>query len=310
MRTSNKLDTYGQSHRGLVTARHLDKIGTGRRQRRKLVDRGVFIPVNRNVFRVAGSPEEWEQKLLAVCLAAGRDAVASHRAAAVVWDFADPPAPLEITVAYKHRPLPKDVIRHRTRQFRAVDRVVRHGIPTTAPARTLLDLAAVAPEDMPAAVERCLYQRLLTTAGLWRILDELGGPGRRGTRVLRDVLENRSLGDEPPQSLLESVMGDVIASTGIDFRYQHPVELDGCRYFIDFAAPALMLACEVDGLAVHGSRPALDSDLERQNRLIRHRWTVLRYTSTHLKERPDSARVEIIDVARQLAEVKGTLRRL
>ena len=65
------------------------------------------------------------------------------------------------------------------------------------------------------------------------------------------------------------------------------------RYVIDFAVPHLRLACEVDGLSAHSTREALDYDLERQNRLVRHGWMVLRFTATHLKKRRRVVRDEI-----------------
>jgi len=79
--------------------------------------------------------------------------------------------------------------------------------------------------------------------------------------------------------------------------FQGPIVLDGHRYRPDFQIPEARLVVEVDGLAAHASREALDDDLTRQNRFIRHGWLVLRYTRTHLR-RPAVVARDIIDVAR------------
>jgi very-short-patch-repair endonuclease len=294
MKGTEELDRRGQFQQGLVTQQQLTRAGFTRRKRRTLAEHGLLTPANHGVLRTFGTPPGWEQKVLAACLSAGPQAVASHRAAALLWDLIDAPAPVEITVPYRHRPLPVRTIRHRTRKPREIDRAVRHGIPVTTPARTLLDLGAVAPQLVPDAVERCLYQRLLSTAALWRILDEVGGRGRRGTRALRQALERRALGDAPPRSLLEPLLASIATAAGIQFEYQFPVKIEGHRYVLDFALPHVRLACEVDGLSAHGTREALDHDLDRQNRLVRHGWMILRYTATHLKRRRSAIRAEIV----------------
>lgn len=283
MSIEDDLDHRGSFQHGLVSRRQLSGHGATRQQCRTLTRKRLIVPVNRGVYRTCGAPTGWEQDLLAACLAAGPGAVASHRAAAVLWDLVDPPAPVEITVPYQQQPAPRGTICHRSKVLRPGDTATRHRIPVTTPARTLLDLGAVAPTQVPDAVERCLYQRLLTTDALWRVLDELGGRGRRGTGPLRRALERRALGDQRPDSLLEPVLASIARDAGVAFEYQVPVVLDGHRYVVDFALPRLLLACEVDGLSAHGTREALDHDLERQNRLVRHGWTVLRFTATHLK---------------------------
>src|SRR5437899_5534746 len=60
-------------------------------------------PIRRGVYRVAGAPESWRQHLLAACFAAGDGAVASFRAATILWGlngFCS--ETLEITVPGRH----------------------------------------------------------------------------------------------------------------------------------------------------------------------------------------------------------------
>jgi very-short-patch-repair endonuclease len=254
------------------------------------------------VYRTAGAPASWHQQLLAACLAAGPTAVASHRAAGVLWNLADAPAPVELTVPYARGPRPRAAILHRSTDLRAVDVARRSGIPVTNPIRTVGDLGAVAPGLVKQAVERGIHSGLFTTTALWHLVDDLGRPGRRGLGVLRRTLEQRSLGDARCDSLLEPLFADIASTAGVEVLYQHAVVVAGRRYVLDFAIPAVRVCIEVDGLDAHGTRKGLDHDLARQNALVLAGWHVLRYTSTHLRRRRRAIRDEVIAlVARRSA---------
>ena len=60
-----------------------------RRRRRTRADRDALERVQWGVYRTAGARPTWEHQLLAACLAARASAVASHRAAAVLWGLAE-----------------------------------------------------------------------------------------------------------------------------------------------------------------------------------------------------------------------------
>ena len=100
MNDASKLDRDGVFQHGLVTLNQLNRADVTRQQRRTLVRRGLIVPASHGVFRTYGTPHGWEQDLHSACLAAGSEAVASHRAAALLWELIDPPAPLELTVSY------------------------------------------------------------------------------------------------------------------------------------------------------------------------------------------------------------------
>ena len=72
------------------------------------------------------------------------------------------------------------------------------------------------------------------------------------------------------------------------------VRLDeGRRYVLDFAVPAVKVGVEVDGLETRATRESLDHCDERQNRLVLGGWHLLRYISTHLRERRAAIRREL-----------------
>jgi very-short-patch-repair endonuclease len=205
----------------------------------------------------------------------------------------DPPAPVEIVVPYEQCPTPAGTLLHRSTDLREVDVARRRGVPVTNPIRTVGDLGAVAPHLVPTAIERGLYLDRFNVDGLRRLVDDLSRPGRRGLGVLRRALQRRALGDVKSYSPLESTFAAIAATTGVRVEYQYGVELDGQRYVLDFAVPAVKVGVEVDGLETRATRESLDHCDERQNRLVLDGWHLLRYTSTHVRQRPAGIRREL-----------------
>lgn len=266
------------------------------------------MSIRRGVYRPDGVSLDATSRLLAVCLSIGPHAAASHRSALWLWGLIDDPELLEVSIPVGHRPDHDGVIVHRSTDLHDRFRWTRHGVPTTTPARALLDGAAVLrPDALGRAVEQAVIDRLVTVAGLRTILDELACRGRRGAGALRRYLDARALGDARAESQLEPLMARLSRDHGVGpVHFQEPIVLDGARYRPDFQIPEARLVIEVDGLDAHGTRKAFDDDLTRQNAFIRHGWLVLRYTSTHLR-RPAKVAREVIETAgrrrRDLTEV-------
>ena len=289
----NRIDRLARPQHGLVSLAHVLANGVTPDQLRARLDRGSLVRLDAGVYRTMGARHTWEQALLAACLAGGPNALASHRAAAVLWGLIDPPAPVEIVVPLTQCPTPAGAILHRSTDLREVDAARRRGIPVTNPIRTVGDLGAVAPQLVPGAVERGLYLGRFSVDALWRLVDELARPGRRGLGVLRRTLQRRALGSVKSYSPLESIFAAITATTGAHIEYQYEVELDGRRHVLDFAVPAVKVGVEVDGLETRATRESLDHCDERQNRLVLDGWHLLRYTSTHLRRRRTAIRREL-----------------
>src|SRR5690242_11679287 len=101
--------------------------------------------VYESVYRVAGCPPSWEQQLLAACWAGGERSIGSHRSAAALWSLPGGVELLEITAPRWRRSRHEGVVSHESRRFDPLDvAVVRGAIPVTRPARTFLDLCALA----------------------------------------------------------------------------------------------------------------------------------------------------------------------
>jgi hypothetical protein len=260
---------------------------------------GRLHRVHPGVYRVAGAPITREQGLLAACLAAGDGSAVSQRAAAHEWDLGQFPDVVEIVTPRARWPRLHGVRVHRSTDLRRDHVTVRHGLPVTKPLRTLVDLGQSAPWAVADALERGLTAKLFGLAAADAVLDDLGRKGRTGVGVLRLALDNRALGRDVPESLLEVRMARLIKRHGFPMpEYQYWATPD---IRVDFAYPDLKIAIEVDGFGVHGTAEALSADLARQNRLVELGWIVLRFTWKQVVKQPDQvARTLLVTLSSHL----------
>jgi predicted transcriptional regulator of viral defense system len=116
--------------------------GATDRQIKAQRDRGEWECLHRNVYRHPAAPRSPEQTIVAACLAAGPQAVASHQSAAWLWGIvAVPPESPTVTVPAPAHPKIAGVEVYRSKDLDLL-RVLEHRrIPCTDPLRTLVDLA-------------------------------------------------------------------------------------------------------------------------------------------------------------------------
>ena len=231
--------------------------------------------------------------MLAGCLAAGDDAVASHRSAARIWKLIAPSDDtVEITVPRRSGPRPRGTIVHRSGDLVPAHTTVRNRIPATNPLRTIVDLAAVlSPDEVEDALDAGLaYPSLFSVAAVEATRAQLAQHGRAGTGVLRRVLQERVLGDAVSDSELEKRMGRLLKWAGLPKAVFHYVVCTPAGLFlaeVDFAYPELKLAIEVDGFGAHRTPRAMAKDFVRQNGLVPYGWRVLRFTWRQVTRQPE-----------------------
>ena len=290
------LSRLAATQHGLVHNRQAINLGMTPRQIQGRLAAGLLLPVHRGVYRTAGAPTNPEQALLAACLAGGPAAAVSHRGAAWLWRLRGFESPFtEVTVSARQPSLTAVVV-HRTDTLDRVDVSRRARIPVTTPARTLLDLGAVAPvEVVESALEDALMRRLVSFDLLTRTLDRLGGPGRGGAGVLRALVEERDPATAPTRSRLEDELWRVLRCGGLPEPVpQH--EVAGVR--LDFAYPAILLGIEADSRIWHGGRADVQRNSDKANRLVAQGWRVLHFTWGDVRRRP----AYVVDaVGRELA---------
>jgi len=294
------------SQHGLVTFAQARAAGMSADQMQRRVATGAWERVHVGVYRSAEHPPTWESRLLAATLALGPGAAASHRAAVGVWGLhgfraltVEVSRPASGEVAYP------SVVVHRAPDLRPAHVCLKRGVPVTRPARTLVDLGAVASSSFVAGcMEEWLADRVVTIDALQAALAEHTGKGRRGVGVLRRLLETRVLGDLRADSGVEALLAQVLARHGVPVpELHHEVRVGRAVVAeLDYAYPNARVALEVDGYGVHlRSRETFENDRDRQNELEIAGWRVLRFTSPALKHEP--ARV-----AGQVARMLDTAR--
>ena len=161
-------------------------------------------------------------------------------------------------------------------------RTVR-GLRVTCPARTLVDLAAVAADrELARAVDRALLKGLVTIAVVRRYIKERRLQRRRGVARLIRLLDDREFG--VPESELERRTLELIG----ECRLPEPARQRRVGpHRVDFAYDGERVLIEADGRATHGTSEAFEADPVRQNELVLQGWTVLRFTWRQITQDPD-----------------------
>ena len=275
---------------GVVSRRQLVQAGVAVHVLDHRVRRGLLVPQHTGVYRLAGSPVTWHQRIAASVLAAGPGAVASHRAAGFLHGLDAIEPKLEVTVDRGRAPRPAGVTVHRLATLAKSDIEVRDGIRRTRPPATILGLASVVPVAvLERALDDALVRGLVSGGQLQRRLDLSGRQGRSGAGALASLLAERSAAPRWTQSEFERRLRRLVTSAGLpppvpQFEVALP---DGRRAFLDFAWPDLRLGIEADSYRHHASRGDWARDHVRNNGLISLGWRILAVTWDDMVQRPD-----------------------
>jgi Protein of unknown function (DUF559) len=258
---------------GVVARAQLVEIGLGHRAIDHRIEVGRLHPVHRGVYAVGHRRLTREGAWMAAVLAAGPEAVLSHRSAAVLWGIRNTErAAVELTSPRKCR-------RPRIQAHRAVllpDEIDRErGIPVTTPARTLLDLAEVlTPDKLERAVNEAEVRRLTSPVSLDALV--AWHATRRGTAAIRRILEHHAeIGETITRSELE---GRFLALVDAYDLPRPKVNRPSEHGELDVRWPDERLIVELDGFATHGTREAFERDRARDRALQAAGFRVIRIT--------------------------------
>jgi very-short-patch-repair endonuclease len=245
---------------------------------KKRLNRGIWVLIDHNVYRPSLTPQTWNQRLIAACLAG--PSVSSHRSAGILWDFPGMPEGIvEVTALRHRRRKPPDVTCHESFHLSERDVTEITGIPCTRAVRTFIDLGAVlSPDELEPVLNEGLRRSLLSVSAIELRLEEFG-PLRRGTAVVRAVLDRHVPNRRPPESFLETRFLQLVRSVGLPEPVsQFQIRLsDTAGVRVDFAYPDWKVAIELDGARYHSGALARRRDRHRDNRLSALGWRVLRF---------------------------------
>lgn len=264
----------------VLLGRQLARAGVSHKVAERLRIEGWLRPAGPKGAYVVGAmePSPW-QRLFAVWLAAGPDAVVSHFTAARLhrmpcWTEGQE---VEISVPTARHPRVHGGIVHRMADLGPGEVTEFRSLFITTPLRTLLDVAARLPRDLLAkVVDEGMINRLWTAERLEAALNSTAG--RSGVEDLRQVVRTRSRMGGIESELERSVQHALRSFRPFETQYQ--ISLDGQLFLLDIAWPELKVAVECDGWTVRSrARGKFDHDRRRNNLLVTHGWIVVHVTT-------------------------------
>lgn len=240
--------------------------------------------MHRGVYAVGHRPQTAHSRWMAAVLAAGPEAVLSHRDAGALLRLLRAPAgPVHVSVpSTAGRCRRPGLVVHRSRNLPSDETTSHLGIPVTTPERTLLDSAPLLTRvDLRRAIDEAERIGLCAPASLAALLDR--HRGRPGAGRLRAVLAEHDAGTGLTRSHLEARFLELSRIHDLPPPQVNVPVLD---YTADFLWPHARLVVETDGHGSHGTARAFQEDRARDARLTAAGYRTLRFTYADITQRP------------------------
>ena len=271
---------------GVVARQQLLALGLTPRSLDRRLARSILVPLHRGVYAFGHRRLAIEGRWLAAVLAAGSGAVLSHRDAAALHGMRKRPESrrVSVTTARNVRAAPGLWVFAR-RSLHEDDVTIVRGIPTTSPARTLVDLAPMLTAAQLAATlgetdRRGLLDVAAVEAALKRLKSRHGHGHRRLTTAVDAHLQHGAV-------LLRSELEERFLDLVLHARLPRPrLNAPAAGFQVDALWPAERVVVELDGWAHHKERAAAAQDRDRTNRLQVAGYLVLRFMHGDLVARP------------------------
>lgn len=289
---------------GVVARRQAIALGCSESAVHRRLRRFQWEPLLPGVYRPAGAPGSFEQRVMAACLWAGEGALASFQTAARLWGLDGLPWRTEeevhISVPRPRAPGCAGGVRiHRTADLTGKDEGRVKGVPVTNLPRTLIDLAsALDSKHLEMALESALRKRTGRDLLPWieKRLQHLGSHGRRGIGALRALLRLHRGKTETLDSALEVRVGQLLRELQLPGPDLHYDICDGIYHVanVDFAWPSLGIALQAIGEGSHRTRQRWSRDLDQLSTLASLGWLVILVTWSDLERRPEEIRRQLL----------------
>lgn len=270
-----KIARIAVAQHGVVTSRQLVATGLSREAVRKRAAAGRLHRIHRGVYAVGHLGLDRHGHWMAAVLACGEGAVLSHISAAVLWELLKPSrGPIHVTSPSSNgRSRRLGIVLHRSPSLatnaQPAQVIDRHGIPVTAPQRTIDDLRG---SVAPYLVRRAIRQAEL--AGLR--LDDITASETKRTRSDLEL------------DFLAFLRQHSIAPPEVNVKVG--------RWTVDFLWRSQRVAVETDFFAYHQGSIAFEDDHQRELDLRRSGYTVRRYTGAQVRDHPAAVIADLRDV--------------
>jgi very-short-patch-repair endonuclease len=272
----------GRQH-GNATTGQLKAAGLGEDAITTRRKRGLFRPMHRGVVFVGQGEITPKARAMAAVLACGGGSVVSHRSAAYLYGALPYPAhyrEIDVTVASRKIASPDGIKVHRTTGFDRRDVRTLDGIPITSPARTLLDIAATAPDELDAAFDEAIFHKVVRPPQLRELVSR--SAGRAGVKALCELYEAEAAG-ERSRLEAEKRFRRLVKAAGLP--KPEPNARVG-RFVVDLLWPEQRVVAELDGFGTHRKRAAFEGDRARDGDLQALDYRVVRVTWRQLTREP------------------------
>lgn len=280
---------------GIVSRAQALERGFSRTQIQTRLDTGDWLVMRPGVYRFAAAPLTADSRAIAALLHAPPGSALSHLTAARLLDLGvrSRSRATWISIPHGNKRAPGPGIRFvRSRTLDGFVTVMR-GWRITTPARTIVDLASLLPQDRLSAVAYdAVRTRLVSVEEIARAAAVVS-PRRHAPR-LRAMLGEF---DASFESGLEADADAVFRAAGFFFEPQYEV-YSGGRFIarVDFADLERKLAIEIDGARYHSSAEAQERDRKRDRRLIAAGWHPIHFTTDDVRHHPETMVAQLREI--------------
>jgi very-short-patch-repair endonuclease/predicted transcriptional regulator of viral defense system len=244
---------------GVLKHAHLVEAGLRRGTIAHRAKTGRLRRLHHGVYALGAGPLPPLAPVIAAVYAYGHRTYASYTSATRIWDFGPQPGGVvHVTVVGRDARSRPGIRVHAVKHLDKRDVLIRHNVPVTAPARTIVDIAAdLPPHRLRRAMDEAITKRLTTEAQIKDALER--APTKKGTAALRAIL-NAAVEPAITRSEAEEIFLGIVEAGGLP-RPKVNAMVHG--YEVDFYWPDHEVVVEIDGYRYHGHRSAFERDHAR-----------------------------------------------
>lgn len=285
-RIADQIRQAALNQQGNVTRAQLLRLGVHPSKIRRRIAARELIPRHAGVYAVGYVRVDPRSRAAAAVLACGDDAFLSHFSAAAHWGMVrDWPSVPEVTVSRQRRR--PGIKTYGCTTLARADRRRHHGIATTSPARTALEIAPrMSARRLRRAVSKARFAGYLHPSDVEEVLGRL--PHHRGAEKLRTAIRGN-----PTRSGFEDDFVEFARKYGLPTPVTNTYV---AGHEVDVLFPDEKVIVELDTWDTHQDRSSFEDDRERDADTLLADHETVRITNERFDQQPaaEAARLHLI----------------